>query len=194
MPIPDEQKDMVVEKAGQVSERVSSQITSQIGIRAAQAGEQATTIADALRAGSSQLEDGGQQAPANMINMAADRVEELGQYLSAAEPSQIVADVEDFCRQQPWVVIAGGIALGFVGAASLKRPAPSGTRSDTRGRTQTASLMTAGMGTVTKARMRRLDQKSPPCEITGRGVSKWRNGWKRRHWTATTLTTSPFPS
>ncbi|HZT95750.1 MAG TPA: hypothetical protein VFB34_02825 [Chloroflexota bacterium] len=120
LPIPDEQKQQIQQKAGQVSDQVSGQITSQVGARANQVGGQASSIADALRSSGRQLEEQGQTAPANVINMAADRADQLGTYLSSSDPNQILADVEDFCRQQPWVVIAGGIALGFLGARFLK--------------------------------------------------------------------------
>jgi ElaB/YqjD/DUF883 family membrane-anchored ribosome-binding protein len=120
LPIPDSQKQMLSEKAGQVTDQVTGTITSQVGVRASQVGEQATTIAGALRTSGEQLRSQGQSAPANVVDMAAERAEQLGQYLSYSDPNQILGDVEDFCRQQPWVVIAGGIAAGFVAARFLK--------------------------------------------------------------------------
>ncbi len=120
LPISEEQKQQISEKAGEVTSQVSGQITSQVGARAGQIGSSATSIASALRSSGQQLQEQGETAPANVVNMAADRADQLGQYLSTSDPNQILSDVEDFCREQPWVVIAGGIALGFLGARFLK--------------------------------------------------------------------------
>jgi ElaB/YqjD/DUF883 family membrane-anchored ribosome-binding protein len=120
LPIPDEHKQQITEKAGQVSNQLGSMITDQVGTRAGQAGQQASSIAGALRSSGYQLEEQGQDAPAQVLHMAANRADQLGTYLLRSDPNQILADVENLCRQQPWVVIAGGIALGFVGARFLK--------------------------------------------------------------------------
>jgi ElaB/YqjD/DUF883 family membrane-anchored ribosome-binding protein len=120
LPISEDQKQQISDKAGQVTNQLQAQITSQVGTRAAQWGDQASTIAGALRTTGQDLGDQGQDAPAKVVNMAADRVDRLGQYLSYSDPNQILNDIEDLCRQQPWVVIAGGIALGFLGARFLK--------------------------------------------------------------------------
>jgi hypothetical protein len=120
LPISNEQKQQITENAGQVAQQVGSQLTEQVGSRVSEAGSQASSIAGALRISSRQLEDQGQTAPAHVMNMAANRADQVGTYLSGSDPSQILADVEDFCRQQPWLVIGAGVALGFLGARFLK--------------------------------------------------------------------------
>ncbi|GEM_PF-1699296 len=120
LPVSDTQKQQISEGASRVKEQLSGQVTSQVGARASQAGEQVTSVAQALRTTGEQLEGQGQDAPAKVMHTAADKAEELGQYLTTSDPNQILADVEQLCREQPWVVIAGGLAIGFLAARFLK--------------------------------------------------------------------------
>lgn len=120
MPISEEQKQQVTAKADEVKNQVRGQVTKQVGDKASQVGDQASSIASALRSSSQQLQDQGQTGPAKVMDMAAERTDQLGYYLSSTDPNQILADAEDFCRQRPWVVIAGGAALGFLAARFLK--------------------------------------------------------------------------
>jgi ElaB/YqjD/DUF883 family membrane-anchored ribosome-binding protein len=130
LPISEEQKAQVSQKADQLTGQVTSQVNRQISTRAADLGQQASTIAQALHTTGSQLEEQGQPGPGRVVHMAADRADQLGQYMSTSDPQQILSDVEDLCRRQPWLAIAGGLALGFVGARFLK--ASSARRYDTR--------------------------------------------------------------
>jgi ElaB/YqjD/DUF883 family membrane-anchored ribosome-binding protein len=116
----EEQKAQVSQKADQLTGQVSNQISSQIGKRAGDVGQQASTMAQALHTTGSQLEEQGQPGPGKVVHMAADRADQFGRYMSTSDPQQILSDVEDLCRQQPWLVIGGGLALGFLGARFLK--------------------------------------------------------------------------
>jgi hypothetical protein len=50
----------------------------------------------------------------------ADRAESFGSYLRHANGERLLADVEAFARRQPWLVAAGGLALGFAASRFLK--------------------------------------------------------------------------
>jgi hypothetical protein len=47
-------------------------------------------------------------------------VQRLGGYLEESDADRILGDVEDFARRQPWAVVAGGLALGFMAARFMK--------------------------------------------------------------------------
>jgi hypothetical protein len=67
-----------------------------------------------------QLRDQGNDLPAQLAHQAAEKTEQLGQYLREADADRIIRDVEDFGRRQPWVVAAAGIALGVAAARFIK--------------------------------------------------------------------------
>jgi hypothetical protein len=70
------------------------------------------------------------EGPARVAEQVADRADRLGDYLQSASGERIVRDVEDFARRQPWLVAAGGLALGFAASRFLK--ASSGRRYQSR--------------------------------------------------------------
>jgi hypothetical protein len=55
-----------------------------------------------------------------MADAAADRLDLLGGYLQNTSGEQIVNDVQDFARRQPWVVAGAAAFLGVVTARFLK--------------------------------------------------------------------------
>src|SRR5512132_385734 len=98
----------VQEKASEAKERTRERLSAQIDSRSTQAGEQMTRTADALR------------QPAQRLEGVAQRVEKLGQYLTANDGDGLLRDVERMARNQPWLIVGGGTALGFVAARFTK--------------------------------------------------------------------------
>ena len=135
------------EVAGQAQERVQdvagqarSRVRDQVDERSTQAGEQVKTTASDVRTVADELRKQGKDTPARYAEQAADRAERLGGYLAEKDGDTILRDVEDYGRRNPWVVAAGGLALGFVASRFLK--ASSQTRyesSRSSGRTNGAS-------------------------------------------------------
>jgi len=115
-------KQAVQEVAGRAQDTVRTQIDQ----RSTEAGETAATVSRAVRGASQDLRGQGEDLAARIIEQAADRADQLGKYLRDSNADKILRDVEDFGRQQPWAVIAGGIALGFAASRFLK--ASSGRR------------------------------------------------------------------
>ena len=109
-------KDQAQQAAGQARERVREQVDQ----RSTQAGEQVASQASDIRTVAEQLREQGKDKPAQLAEQAADRAERLGSYLKESAADRILGDVEDFARQRPWAVIAGGIALGFAASRFLK--------------------------------------------------------------------------
>ena len=122
-------KEKVQETAQQAAGQARGQIRRQVDERSTQAGEQVSSTAGDVRAVAQQLREQGKEQPAKIADQAADRAERLGNYLKQADGEAILRDVEDFGRKQPWAVMAGGLAAGFLASRFLK--ASSSRRAET---------------------------------------------------------------
>jgi hypothetical protein len=116
----DQAKEKAQEAAGTAKAKAGSQLRSQVDQRSTDAGHRVGGIASDVRAVSDSLREQGKDQPAKLAEQAADRAERLGSYLKESDADRILGDVEDFGRRQPWVVIAGGVALGLVASRFLK--------------------------------------------------------------------------
>jgi hypothetical protein len=108
------------EKAREVSGTVQDRVREQVDTKSTQAGEQVGSVSEAMRSMGEQLRNQGNDLPAQLAQQAAEKAEQLGQYLREADADQILKDVEDFGRRQPWVVAAAGLALGVAAARFVK--------------------------------------------------------------------------
>jgi hypothetical protein len=113
------------EKAQETAQRAQGVLREQIDERSTKAGEQVSSTAGDLRSVGDELRNQGKETPAKVADEVAERTEQLGSYLSEADADRILSDLEEFGRRQPWVVLAGGLALGLVGARFLKASSSS---------------------------------------------------------------------
>ena len=121
------------EVAGQAQERVQGaahqakgRLRDQVDQRSTHAGEQMSTVADDVRSVAEELRSQGKDTPARYAEQAADKAQQAGQRLQQASGDELLQDLEDFARRNPWAVVAGGLALGFAASRMLK--ASSGER------------------------------------------------------------------
>ena len=121
----DSAKDKAQEVAGQAKTRVRDQVDQ----RSTEAGHRVGSTAQDVRSISEELRKQGKDQPAKVAEQVADRADSLGDYLKRSDGDTILRDLEDFGRQRPWAVIAGGVALGFAASRFLK--ASSDRRSQT---------------------------------------------------------------
>jgi hypothetical protein len=123
----DQVKDQVREKAqvaqdkargamGQARGRVSEQVDQ----RSTQAGERIAGTASDVRSIAEELRNQGKDGPATLAEQVAGQADRVGDYLKGASGDRILRDAEDFARRQPWLVAAGGLALGFAASRFLK--------------------------------------------------------------------------
>ena len=117
------------EKAGEAVGQAKGKLRDQVDQRSTDAGDRVSTTAADVRSVGEELRKQGKDQPARLADQAADRADRLGRYLTESDSDRILRDVEDFGRRQPWAVVAGGLALGFVGSRFLK--ASSRQRYDT---------------------------------------------------------------
>ena len=115
-----EAADQARQKAVEAKEQGKSLLRSQIEDRSSQAGQQLHSTVQDLRTVGEQLRSQGQETPAKIADQVADRGEQVAQYLRTTDGDRLLRDVEQFARRQPWAVIAGGVALGFVASRFMK--------------------------------------------------------------------------
>jgi ElaB/YqjD/DUF883 family membrane-anchored ribosome-binding protein len=122
-----ETQQVVQEKAQQAKEQVQEATSSmqdrvreQVDTRSTEAGHQVDSVGEAMRTASQQLRGQGNELPAQVIEQVAERADQLGRYLRESDADRILGDLEDFGRGQPWVVAAGGLAVGVAAARFLK--------------------------------------------------------------------------
>jgi ElaB/YqjD/DUF883 family membrane-anchored ribosome-binding protein len=109
-------QDKAREAAGQARGRIRDQVDQ----RSTQIGDQVNSNAGDARSVAEELRSQGKDTPARYVDQAADRAERLGGYLQNSDGDQILRDVEDFGRRNPWAVAAGGLLLGFAASRLLK--------------------------------------------------------------------------
>ena len=113
-------KEQAQEKARDVKGQARGRAVEQVDQRSTQAGTQVSTVAGDVRSVGEELRRQGKDGPAKLADQAADRADLLGSYLQESDAERILRDVEDLGRRQPWAVVAGGLALGFVASRFLK--------------------------------------------------------------------------
>jgi hypothetical protein len=108
------------EKAQEMAGKAQEGVRRQIDDRSTQAGEQVSSTAGDLRSVGEELRKQGKDGPAKLADRAAEQTEKVGTYLKDNGPDKMLEDVEDFGRERPWAVLAGGVAVGIVAARFLK--------------------------------------------------------------------------
>jgi hypothetical protein len=108
------------EKAQQAAGQAREQVRTQIDQRSTDAGRRISEQGSDLRTVGDQLRQQGKDGPAKMADRAAEQVEKAGGWLTESDADRILHDVESAARKNPWAVVAGGMALGFVASRFLK--------------------------------------------------------------------------
>jgi hypothetical protein len=170
-------KERVQEVADQAKGQTREQLRTQINQRSTQAGEQVSSAATAMRRTSENLRGEGGDGAAKMLEGLAERGERLGSYLSRADGDQILRDVEDVARKQPWLFVGGSAVLGFLASRFMK--ASSSNRYQSAGATGSypyaAREGDASVGYVSPAAPPRLIDGSDASPLAG-GASGGSNG------------------
>jgi hypothetical protein len=115
-----QQAQAAQDKARGAAGQARSRLNQQLDQRSTQAGERLGSTASDVRSVADELRRQGKDGPARMVEQAAAQADRMADYLKAASGERILRDVEDFGRNRPWAVAAGGLALGFVASRLLK--------------------------------------------------------------------------
>lgn len=116
----DQVKERVQDVADQAKSQTREQLRTQINQRSTQAGEQVSSTAQAMRKTSEHLRVEGKDSVAKVVDGVADRSERLGSYLTQADGDQILRDIEDIARRQPWLFVGGSAVVGFLASRFMK--------------------------------------------------------------------------
>lgn len=119
-------QDTGQQAAGQAQEKLREQLNQ----RSSQVAAKITEQASDMRSVSAALRDQGKDSPARAADRIAGYAENVGGYLRDKDSDQLLADMEDFGRRQPWAIAAGGLTLGLIASRFLK--ASSSRRYQTR--------------------------------------------------------------
>jgi ElaB/YqjD/DUF883 family membrane-anchored ribosome-binding protein len=106
--------DQAREQVQQGAQQAKGALRGQVDQRSTQAGQQLSTQASDIRTVADQLREQGKDGPAKVAEQAAQRAERLGSYLEQSDADRILGDVEEYARNNPWAVVAGGLAAGFL--------------------------------------------------------------------------------
>ena len=117
---PSSAAEQAKEKAHEGAQQAKRGLRDQVDQRSTDAGERVSSMAGDARSVADELRNQGKDQPAKLAEQAAQRAESLGNYLQRSDGDTILRDIEDFGRQRPWAVIAGGLALGFAASRFLK--------------------------------------------------------------------------
>jgi hypothetical protein len=152
----DQVKDQVRDKAQTAQDKAKGargqargQLRDQVDQRSTQAGERVTNTAADVRRIAEELRQQGKDTPARMVDQVAGQAERFGDYLKGASGDRILRDVEGFARSKPWLVAAGGLALGFAASRVLKASSSSRYQSFHRDHLAVSSDEEAYTGQVT---------------------------------------------
>ena len=156
------------EQAQQAAGQARDQLRTQVDQRSTQAGEQVSSTASDIRSVSETLREQGKDKPAQLAEQAATHVEKVGSYLTRSDADRILHDAEDFARQRPWAVVAGGIALGFAASRFLK--ASSSDRYHTRPQQLPNTFDRPAGVTPTPGAASRFTGTGTPPPATGGGI------------------------
>ncbi len=108
------------ERAAQVADQAKGFVSQQVDQRSTDLGNQLSTHVDSLRAVGNGLRSQGQETPAKLAEVLAERAEGVAQYLKSANGDRVLRDIENMGRRQPWLALTAGVALGFVASRFLK--------------------------------------------------------------------------
>jgi vacuolar-type H+-ATPase subunit H len=106
--------------AQQATQQARGRVRDEVDRRSTEAGQQASSVADAFRQSAQQLRQDGKESVAKPVEQVADRVQSAGSWLERSSGDDILREVEDFGRSKPLVVLAGGAIAGFALSRLLK--------------------------------------------------------------------------
>jgi ElaB/YqjD/DUF883 family membrane-anchored ribosome-binding protein len=126
-PTTEQAKEKVQETAGQVQQKAleakgqaGERVRRELDTRSTEAGTQLGQTAEAMRRTGDQLREDGKETPAKVVTAVAERAERLGSYLTRADADQMIRDIENFARRQPFFVAVGGATVGFLASRFMK--------------------------------------------------------------------------
>jgi hypothetical protein len=93
----------------------------QVDERSTVIGQQIGSLAQDLRSVGDQLRDSGTVgAAAGYVDQGAELIDKAARYLQDADSDQLIGDLENYARRQPWALAGAALVLGFAASRFLK--------------------------------------------------------------------------
>jgi hypothetical protein len=116
----DETRDTTSGLANRAQEKVTEQVRAGVNKGTNRAADTLGSVAQSLLVSSQQLRDQDRGTIGDYVERAANKVEQLADYVQNTNASQFAERVEGFARREPALFLGGAFALGLVGARFLK--------------------------------------------------------------------------
>jgi hypothetical protein len=116
----DAAKEKIQQLASQARETASGQVESRFSSGKTRATQTLGSVAQKLNSSRQQLRDQQQAGIGKYAEQAANKIEEISQYLENASLNDVATRVENFARREPAFFIGSAVALGFLSARFLK--------------------------------------------------------------------------
>ena len=113
-------KEQALDKAGEAKEQVQSKLRSQIEERKSDAATKLNSTLQDVRSVGEELRKQGKDGPARVADQVAERGDKLASYLDSKDADELLREIEDYGRRNPWAVIAGGVLIGFAASRFLR--------------------------------------------------------------------------
>jgi ElaB/YqjD/DUF883 family membrane-anchored ribosome-binding protein len=115
------------QQASGIFHQVRQKAASQLNEQKTRATDSLGSVADAVRQSTRQLRDQQFDTVAQVVERAADQIERLSNHLRQRDLNELVAEAQQFARQQPAMFIGSSFAAGLLAARFIKasRPAES---------------------------------------------------------------------
>ena len=115
------------QQASGILNQVRQKAASQLNEQKTRATDSLGSVADAVRQSTRQLRDQQFDTVAQVVERAADQIERLTTHLRERDLNELVAEAQQFARQQPAMFIGSSFAAGLLAARFIKasRPAES---------------------------------------------------------------------
>lgn len=123
---PDEQAQQIPQQAQEKASEVAQQARRQVTSLAKTQKKRASQSLE-------QLQEQGQNVPAQAMTTAAQQVNRVAEYLGSHTVKEMVGEVEGFGRHRPGVFVGGSVAAGFLLSRFLKSAPPAIDTSDSGG-------------------------------------------------------------
>lgn len=128
----DQAKDTAQQLMGQAHQQAKAQVQTGVSRSKGRAADSLRGVARSLRTSGEQLRSQDQgNVPANVsgyVDQAAERVEQLADYVQNTDVAEMLDGVERFARREPAIFLGGAFAIGLLGSRFLK----SSRRNDRR--------------------------------------------------------------
>ena len=104
----------------EIKDRAKGVVIDQIDRRTTDVGNVVGGHVENLRSMRDTLRDQGQESTARLVDMAADRLNQVSTYLTRTDGDRIIHDLENLARTQPLITAAAGLVFGVTAARLLK--------------------------------------------------------------------------